>query len=99
MAAVSDPPFSNEFAVDASCATFALMDPSLQQERGVAPTTPGDAAAGNRCERCGAIPALKIGARWICESCYVEAGSCCPEFGADDLWVVDEAKERSAGAE
>ena len=38
------------------------------------------------CENCGASRALKVGDRWLCESCYVEAGSCCLEFGGTDLW-------------
>ena len=49
-------------------------------------------AADQSCERCGAPRTVKVGARWLCESCYVEAGSCCPEFGADDLWDLDETK-------
>jgi hypothetical protein len=38
------------------------------------------------CETCGASGAVKVGDRWLCESCYVEAGSCCLEFGGTDLW-------------
>lgn len=38
------------------------------------------------CERCGRPDAVRIGDRIICPDCYDKAGSCCPEFGADDLW-------------
>jgi hypothetical protein len=38
------------------------------------------------CDTCGASGAVNVGDRWLCESCYVEAGSCCLEFGGIDLW-------------
>jgi hypothetical protein len=38
------------------------------------------------CERCGKFGAFDVGERWLCATCYEESGSCCPEFGADDLW-------------
>ncbi len=39
-----------------------------------------------RCDRCGAFSPLDPGDRRLCEECYRLCGSCCPEFGADDLW-------------
>lgn len=44
------------------------------------------------CDECGSFDAVAIGDRWLCERCYSEKGSCCPEFGKDDLWAdrVDE---------
>ena len=38
------------------------------------------------CERCGKFGAFDLGGRFLCAVCYEEAGACCPEFGADDLW-------------
>lgn len=38
------------------------------------------------CDRCGKFDAFDIAGRKLCGDCYQIAGSCCPEFGADDLW-------------
>lgn len=38
------------------------------------------------CEVCGRFGAFEVGDRKLCVDCYQNAGSCCPEFGADDLW-------------
>ena len=38
------------------------------------------------CDRCGNIGAYVIDDRALCPDCYVGSGSCCPEFGKDDLW-------------
>lgn len=38
------------------------------------------------CQICGRPTTLLIGGQPICEECYQEVGSCCPEFGGDDLW-------------
>jgi hypothetical protein len=38
------------------------------------------------CDRCGNFGAFDLGGRLLCAVCYEEAGACCPEFGADDLW-------------
>jgi hypothetical protein len=46
------------------------------------------------CETCGGSGALKVGDRWLCESCYVEAGSCCLEFGGTDLWEDSSAAKQ-----
>lgn len=37
------------------------------------------------CERCGVQTDSQIGDQYICEECYTVRGSCCPEFGVDDL--------------
>jgi len=42
-------------------------------------------STGN-CVRCGAPGAFYCGAMFICDTCREGAGSCCPEFGKDDLW-------------
>ena len=38
------------------------------------------------CERCGREGGVRIGDRVVCRECYVIFGSCCMEFGSDDLW-------------
>jgi len=37
------------------------------------------------CVRCGVETHDRFGGMWICAECYVTRGSCCPEFGVDDL--------------
>ena len=43
-----------------------------------------------RCSECGSFGAFDLGDRPLCEDCYRTRGSCCMEFGADDLWSKDE---------
>ena len=43
-----------------------------------------DETAG--CDGCGKFGAFDFGGRFLCAVCYEEAGACCPELGADDLW-------------
>lgn len=38
------------------------------------------------CDRCGKFGAYVIDDRALCPECYAGSGSCCPEFGKDDLW-------------
>lgn len=38
------------------------------------------------CDRCGAYGAFAFADTSLCLQCYTEKGSCCPEFGRDDLW-------------
>lgn len=38
------------------------------------------------CDECGAAGAFSFGDVKLCMDCYVAKGSCCPEFGKDDLW-------------
>ena len=44
------------------------------------------------CDICGRFGAFHIGERTLCENCYEGCGSCCPEFGKDDLWRFRESK-------
>ena len=39
-----------------------------------------------RCDRCGKYGAVQLDGKALCPECYQLVGSCCPEFGADDLW-------------
>ena len=45
------------------------------------------------CDVCGKFGAYYFGDRTLCPDCYGGCGSCCPEFGKDDLWAsqTDEA--------
>jgi len=38
------------------------------------------------CDVCGTFGAFHLGDRVLCQACYEGCGSCCPEFGKDDLW-------------
>lgn len=38
------------------------------------------------CDRCGKFGAYRLADRQLCPECYEGCGSCCPEFGKDDLW-------------
>ena len=38
------------------------------------------------CARCGQFGAYLFDGDPLCGECYEKSGSCCPEFGADDLW-------------
>ena len=51
-----------------------------------------------RCDRCGAFFPLDFGERRLCEECYAACGSCCLEFGADDLWPRDDETSASSHA-
>ena len=42
--------------------------------------------ANAACDVCGAFGAFHFGERTLCQNCYEGCGSCCPEFGKDDLW-------------
>jgi hypothetical protein len=42
------------------------------------------------CKHCGAPDAVRLGEDLICLNCYAAAGSCCLEFGGDDLWQESE---------
>jgi hypothetical protein len=52
-----------------------------------------------RCDRCGVVGAFDLGDRRLCEECYRSFGSCCLEFGADDLTRRDEDQPASAEPE
>lgn len=49
------------------------------------------------CDVCGRFGSYRFGERALCQECYTGSGSCCPEFGKDDLWEFqDEAPNASA---
>ena len=50
---------------------------------------------GIPCDICGRFGAFVVGERHLCGDCYEAQGSCCLEFGADDLWKVCEQRETS----
>jgi len=35
------------------------------------------------------------GDQWLCKDCYPLYGSCCLEFGGDDVWVEKEEREKA----
>lgn len=39
------------------------------------------------CDTCGKFGAYHVDERTLCPECYTGCGSCCPEFGKDDLWA------------
>lgn len=61
------------------------MEQDIQpvQESKTAPTFNESVA----CDVCGRFGAYRLGERWLCQECYTGSGSCCPEFGKDDLWT------------
>ncbi len=55
-------------------ATDATLTSALDEER--------------HCSRCGYFdPEVVSGDLRLCEDCYYLYGSCCMEFGSDDLWA------------
>jgi len=42
------------------------------------------------CDICGRYGTFRFGDRKLCQECYEECGSCCPEFGKDDLWKFED---------
>jgi len=59
-----------------------------EHQNGAATGTAVELDASAACDTCGKFGAYHVGARTLCGECYEGAGSCCPEFGKDDLWVV-----------
>ncbi len=47
------------------------------------------------CDHCGRFEACDFDGRKLCRDCYQTCGSCCPEFGADDLWQDDDESKPS----
>lgn len=45
------------------------------------------------CEACGRFGAFRFDGRALCDECYTNSGSCCPEFGKDDLWSAHERSD------
>ena len=54
------------------------------------PTEPSRLSDNNRCDVCGRFGAVRVDERSLCQDCYTGSGSCCPEFGKDDLWTFPE---------
>ena len=49
------------------------------------------------CRFCGRPTEIVLDGRPICEECYQHAGSCCLEFGGEDLWKArDQEPARKA---
>ena len=49
------------------------------------------------CENCGRHGAIQFDDRALCEECYENMGSCCPEFGGFDLWQEPADEKKKAG--
>ena len=47
------------------------------------------------CSECGVFGAVQFDGVALCPTCYAEKGSCCPEFGKDDLWRQRESARTS----
>lgn len=52
-------------------------------------STPAETGAADlqedaTCDLCGRFGAFVVAGRRLCADCYVNSGSCCPEFGAFD---------------
>jgi hypothetical protein len=50
------------------------------------PSEPLTANPEAPCSECGALGAYEFEGAKLCVNCYAQKGSCCPEFGKDDLW-------------
>lgn len=48
------------------------------------------------CRYCGRSTTLQFGDTPVCEECYQKAGSCCLEFGDEDLWKNREEEPRGS---
>lgn len=42
------------------------------------------------CDRCGQSGAYQVEGENLCAECISARGSCCLEFGSDDLWCFDD---------
>lgn len=47
------------------------------------------------CDNCGRFGAFDLGDQHLCTDCYMEYGSCCMEFGGNDLWKKCEEEPQS----
>jgi hypothetical protein len=47
------------------------------------------------CEVCGRYGAFQFD-RFVCVDCYEASGSCCLEFGGDDLWEFKKDQQPAA---
>jgi hypothetical protein len=46
------------------------------------------------CDVCGRFGAYEFDGKRLCAECYESRGSCCLEFGGDDLWKDAEGSPR-----
>lgn len=46
------------------------------------------------CSGCGQFGAFVFDGALLCADCYEKRGSCCPEFGADDLWPTETVENK-----
>ena len=53
------------------------------------------ATESHACARCGRTAEHYLGGMWVCEECRQIRGSCCLEFGGDDLWQEREERDGS----
>jgi hypothetical protein len=51
------------------------------------------------CDECGKYGAFAVSGRFLCADCFQSAGSCCPEFGKDDLWTKQGLVKSDSSAE
>jgi len=63
----------------------------MKAEHDASRAEPASRASDSLCEHCGRPDSVEIGGRQLCAECYQTAGSCCLEFGADDLWQENDA--------
>ena len=50
------------------------------------------------CQFCGRPTEIVLGGVPVCEECYQNAGSCCLEFGGEDLWAAREEPKGAPGS-
>lgn len=48
-----------------------------------------------QCRLCGRPTDIVLDGAPICEECYEHAGSCCMEFGGEDLWQKQEQEQEA----
>jgi hypothetical protein len=49
--------------------------------------------ANATCTSCGQFGAYLLEGESLCAECYEKRGSCCAEFGGDDLWRARQEKQ------
>ncbi len=60
--------------------------------------SPAEVDPEAQCDECGVFGAHQFGDKHLCTDCYVGKGSCCPEFGKDDLWSRDDPGQGAPGS-
>lgn len=59
-----------------------LTDPMKSSEHDEASVRLNEHVA---CSMCGRFGAVELGNQYLCPNCYEACGSCCPEFGREEL--------------